>query len=171
MPVHVINSENQGDALDAVRDILLLYVDMAESYSGFGHAVDANVAFEPLKYVDAELDTPPGYGPLIEMDFLRSGAAIVVLCCLYDEWCETDAVYGPRFREAIEGGRLHFTPDVEAVAKEALRRGQMRQEDLWFDQAVEPIYQSYVVGYFERLSRMHRRAGGEGFRVRTSPVA
>lgn len=166
MPAHVINRENQKDALDAVRDILLLYVDMAESYSGFGHASDANVTFDPLKYVDAELDNPPGYWPLVDMDFLRSGSAILILCRLYDEWCEQEAVYGSHYKDAIEGGRLHFTPDVEAVTKEALRRRQIPLEDPWFDEAVEPIYQRYVVGYFERLSRMHRRAGGDGFLAR-----
>lgn len=167
MPAHVINEDNYKDALDAVRDILLLYVDMAESYSGFGHASDVNLTFDPLKYVDAELDTPPGDAPLIDMDFLRNGSAMLILCRLYDEWCEHDAVYGTPYRDAIEGGRLHFTPDIEAATKEALRRGQMPLEDPWFDEAVEPIYQRYVVGYFERLSRMHRRAGGDGFLART----
>jgi len=38
----------------------------------------------------------------------------------------------------------------------------MRLEDPWFDEAVEPIYQRHVVGYFEALSKMHRREGGDG---------
>jgi hypothetical protein len=166
MPAHLINRENQKDAIDAVREILLLYVDMAESYSGFGHASDANVTFDPLKYVDAELENPPGYSPLVDMDFLRNGSAILILCSLYDEWCEQAAVYAPRYKQAIEGGRLHLTPDVEAVAREALRRGQIRLVDPWFDEAVGPIYHRYVVEYFERLSRMHRRAGGNRFLAR-----
>ncbi|MFP1133358.1 hypothetical protein [Asticcacaulis sp. W401b] len=166
MPAHVINTENYTDALDAIRDILLLYVDMAESYSGFGHASDVNVTFDPLKYVDAELDTPSGYAPLIDLDFLRNGSAVLILCRLYDEWCEHDEVRGLLYKDAIEGGRLRFTPDVEAVTKEALRRGHIPLEDPWFDEAVEPIYQRYVVNYFERLSRMHRRAGGDGFLAR-----
>ena len=163
MPAHVINTENYQDALDAIRDIRFLYVEMAESYSGFGHASDVNINFDPLKYVDAELDNPPGYAPLIDMDFLRNGSAVLILCRLYDEWCEHDAVYGSRYKDAIEGGRLHFTPDVETVAKEALRRGQIPVEDPWLDAAVEPIYQRYVVKYFGRLSLMHRRAGGDDF--------
>ncbi|MDB5440972.1 MAG: hypothetical protein JWM33_3399, partial [Caulobacteraceae bacterium] len=166
MHAHVLNLENQQDAIDAVRDILLLYVDMAQSYSGFGHASDANVRFDPLKYVDAELDNPPGCSPLVDMDFLRSGSAVLILCRLYDEWCEHEDVHASHYKEAIEDRRLRFTPDVEAVAREALRRGQMSPEDPWFDEAVGPIYQHYAVEYFERLSRMHRRAGGDGFLAR-----
>ncbi|MFZ5720138.1 MAG: hypothetical protein ACOY5Y_11820 [Pseudomonadota bacterium] len=162
MTPHTITSENYGEAVDAIRDILLLYVDMAESYSGFGHASDANLRFDPLMFVDAQLITPAGYSPLVDLNFLRTGSAIAILCALYDEWCEFEAVSGGRFKEAIEAGRLQFAPDVECVAREAIRRGGMPLEDPWFDEAVEPIYQKHVVGYFEALSRMHRRNGGDG---------
>lgn len=120
MTAHTITGENYGEAQDAIRDILLLYVDMAESYSGFGHATDVNVRFDPLKFVDAELVTPSGYAPLIDMALLRTGSAIAILCSLYDEWCEFEAVVGHRFKEAIQAGRLGFTPDIERVAREAL---------------------------------------------------
>lgn len=161
MSTHLITAENDGEAHDALKDILLLYVEMAESYSGFGHASDCYLRFDPLKFVDADLVTPAGYAPLINLDFLRTGSAIAILCSLYDEWCEFEAVHGRRFRDAIQSGRLRFVPDVENVAKEAIRRGKMRLEDSWFEQAVEPIYQKYVVGYFEALSKMHRRPGGD----------
>ncbi|HEY8615710.1 hypothetical protein [Phenylobacterium sp.] len=163
MTAHTITSENYGEAQDAIRDILLLYVDMAESYSGFGHATDVNVRFDPLKFVDAELITPTGYAPLVDITLLRTGSAIAILCALYDEWCEFEAVVGRRFKEAIQSGRLGLVPDVDLVAREALQRGEMRLEDMWFDEAVEPIYQRHVVGYFERLSKMHRQKGGDGF--------
>lgn len=163
MTAHTITSENYSEALDAIRDILLLYVDMAESYSGFGHATDINVRFDPLKFVDAELITPAGYAPLVDMTLLRTGSAVAILCSLYDEWCEFEAVVGRRFKEAIQTGRLGLVPDIDRAAREALQRGDMRLEDPWFDQAVEPIYQRHVVGYFEALSKMHRRRGGDGF--------
>lgn len=163
MTAHTITSENYSEALDAIRDILLLYVDMAESYSGFGHATNINVRFDPLKFVDAELITPAGYAPLVDMTLLRTGAAVAILCSLYDEWCEFEAVVGRRFKEAIRAGRLGLVPDIDRAAREALQRGDMRLEDPWFDKAVEPIYQRHVVGYFEALSKMHRRKGGDGF--------
>lgn len=163
MSPHQVTNENRGEALDALRDILLLYVEMAESYSGFGHASNVYVQFDPLKFVDAELVTTPGYGPLLDLDFLRTGSAIAILCELYDEWCEHEVVRGGRFQQAIEGGRLRSVPDVEQVAIEAIRRGAMRLEEPWFEGAVEEIYQRHVVGYFEKLAKMHRREGGDGF--------
>jgi len=161
MPPHQITLENYDEAQEAVRDILMLYVDMAESYSGFGHAVDVNVRFDPLKYVDAEVVVPEGYAPPVDIDLLRTGSAIAALCYLYDLWCEFDMVdvpSGSAIKTGVEAGRLSLVPDVEAVAREALRRNKMPQDDPWFDEAVEPIYERHVIGYFERLSRMHRRA-------------
>lgn len=166
MTAHSITSENYSEALDAIRDILLLYVEMAESYSGFGHAADINLRFDPLKFVDAELITPAGYAPLVDLDLLRTGSAVAILCSLYDEWCEFEAVVGRRFKDAIQAGRLGLTPDIDLVAREALQRGDMRLEDPWFEEAVEPIYQRHVVGYFEALAKMHRRKGGDGFSVK-----
>jgi hypothetical protein len=163
MTAHTITNENYTEALDAIRDILLLYVDMAESYSGFGHATNINVRFDPLKFVDAELINPPGYAPLVDMTFLRTGSAVAILCSLYDEWCEFEAVVGRRFKDAIQAGRLGLVPDIDRVAREALQRGDMRLEDRWFDEAVEPIYQRHVIGHFEALSKMHRREGGDGY--------
>lgn len=106
MTVHSITRENYSEALDAIGDILLLHVDMAEPYSGFGHAADINVRFDPLKFVDAELINPAGYAPLVDLGLLRTGSAVAILCSLYDEWCEFEAVVGRRFKDAIQAGRL-----------------------------------------------------------------
>jgi hypothetical protein len=152
----VITPAQAGEALEAVRDILLLYVDMAESYAGFGHAVDCNLRFDPLRYVDAVLETPPGQAPAVDLDLLRTGAAVAVLCALYDEWCEFETVAGGRYREAILTGRLSAVPDIDHVARAALARGAMTLEDPWFDAAVEPIYRKHVVGYFAHLAEQVR---------------
>jgi hypothetical protein len=163
MARHEITFDNYKDAEEAIRYILMMYVEMAEAYSGFGHAIDVNIPLA-LKYVDADLITPAGTAPLIDLDLLRIGSGIGLLCFVYDFWSEHDSVNLPRdseIRSAIEGGRLAFVPDVERVAREAIQRDYLPQDDPWFDQAVEPIYQRYVVGYFERLSRMHRRPGGD----------
>lgn len=134
---------------------------MAQSYAGFGHAVDINLRFDPLTYVDAELATTPGHAPMLDIDLLRTGSAVAILCALYDEWCEFETVEGSRFRSAVDEGRLRFAPDVEAVAREALARGPMPLEDAWFEQAVEPIYQRRVVGLFADLAGRRRRQGGD----------
>ncbi len=153
---HTVTAENRPEAIDAIRDILLLYVDMAESYVGFGHAVDADLRFDPLRFVDAVLDTPPGYAPLVDLDLLRAGSAIAILCFLYDEWCEFEAVTGGRYRDAILSGRLSATPDIEQVAQTALARRDMALEDPWFDAAVQPVYRKYVARYFAELGGRRR---------------
>lgn len=166
MAPHLITDENQGEARDALRDILLLYVELAECYSGFGHAANVYQRFDPLRFVDAELASRPGYAPLVDLDFLHVGPAIAILCALYDEWCEFEEVDGGPFREAILTGRLSHVPDVERVAREAIGRGPMPLEDPWFEAAVEPIYQRHVIGRFEALSKMHRRKAGAAFATR-----
>jgi len=152
----VITPAQADEALQAIRDILLLYVNMAEAYAGFGHAVDCNLSFDPLRFVDATLDTPPGYAPVVDLDLLQAGSAVAVLCALYDEWCEFETVTGGRYREAILTGRLSAAPDIEQVARTALGRGDIPLEDAWFDTAVEPIYRKHVIGYFARLAEQVR---------------
>jgi hypothetical protein len=157
--MHIVTTENCEEALDATRDILMMFVDMAEGYSGFGHAIDVVVRFDPLKFVDAELaDEVAG----VDINLLRSGSAVAILAFFYDMWCEFEAVDVPhpvyndhRYKEAVQSGRLHYSPDVEAVALEALKRNEMSLEDLWFDEAVQPIYR-HVLGYFRKLSEMDR---------------
>lgn len=158
--MHTITRENYEEAQEATRDILTMFVEMAESYSGFGHAVDIAVRFDPLKFVDAERAPEVVW---VDIDLLRSGSAVAVLASLYDLWCEFEAVdvphRGSRQKQAIEAGRLHHFPDIEAVAREALRRDRMPLEDPWFDEAVRLIYRKHVLGYFRRLSEMDRKDG------------
>ena len=63
-----------------------------------------------------------------------------------------------RYKEAVEAGRLHHSPDIEAVAREALKRNEMAQDDPWFEEAVQPIYRKHVQSYFRKLSEMERPA-------------
>lgn len=158
--MHVVTSENYEEALEATRDNLMMFVDMAESYSGFGHAVDVAIRFDPLKFVDAKLADDVG---CVDIDLLRSGSAVAILAFFYDMWCEFEAVDVPhpvghdhRYKEAVERRRLDYSPDVEAVAREALKRNEMALGDPWFDEAVQPIYRKHVLGYFRRLSEMDR---------------
>ena len=154
--MHTVTSENYDEALDAIRDILLMFADMAGAYSGFGHAVDVAVRFDPLKFVDAKVAEEVAG---IDVDLLRSGSAVAILAFLYDLWCEFEEVDVPlakRYKEAVESGRLHRSPDIEGVAREAFSRNKMPLDDPWFEQAVVPVYREHVLGYFRRLSQMDR---------------
>ena len=158
--MHTVTAENYQEALEATRDILMMFVDMAEGSSGFSHAVDVAIRFDPLKFVDAELADDVVW---VDIDLLRSGSAVAILAYFYDMWCEFEAVDVPhpvvndnRYKEAVESGRLHYSPDIESVAREALKRNEMTLEDPWFDEVVQPIYRKHVLGYFRRLSEMDR---------------
>ncbi|RYF23943.1 MAG: hypothetical protein EOO77_01150 [Oxalobacteraceae bacterium] len=157
--MHTVTEDNYEEAQDATRDILMMFVEMTEAASGFSHAVDIHIRFDPLQYVDAEIADN-----LVNIDLLRAGSALAILAFFYDMWCEFDAVDVPdpagkdhRYKVAVETGRLRHSPDIEAVVREALRRNQMAQDDPWFNSAVQPIYRKYVLGYFRRLSEMDRQ--------------
>ena len=156
MSMHVIGNDNHEEAADAIRDILMMYVDMAASYSGFGHAVDVHIRFDPLRFVDAQVDG----NACLDLDLLRAGSAIAILCQFYDLWSEENPLAGhprtERFELAVHQGRLRAIRDVEAVILEAISRNEMSLEDPWFEEAVAPIYRKYVLGLFQRLSECDR---------------
>jgi hypothetical protein len=160
MAAQLITRDNIEEANGALAQILLLFVEMAESYSGFGHAADAGIRLDPLKFVDAELERYEGWAPLINLDLLRTGSAIAILCSLYDD-CVEDLGQPSRFAEDVRVGKLRHIPDVEAAALKIIDHFTDWFESPALEEIVEPIYHKYVVGYFERLSRMHRRDGGD----------
>ena len=155
--MHLITSENYLEAAEAIRDILMMYVEMADGYGGFGHASDVHIRFDPLRFINAETDDKAYY---IDLDLLRSGSAIAILCTYYDLWAEEDRVYGhpgnERYQSALDDGRFSAFPDIEAVIREALSRGEIPANDPWFDEAVVPIYRKYVRGFFQRLASADR---------------
>ena len=154
--MHVITKDNYNEATDAVRDILMMYVDMANSYAGFGHASDVYIRFDRLKFVDARDDGNAAY---VDLELLRAGSAIAILCFFYDLWCEEQRLSGPhtkQYEEAIKLGRLEAFNDIEKVLKEAVRREYVALEDGWFETAVAPIYRKYVQGYFKALGKNDR---------------
>ncbi|MDP3736185.1 MAG: hypothetical protein Q8R02_02280 [Hyphomonadaceae bacterium] len=136
----------------------MMYVDLADHTAGFGHAADVYIRFDPLKFIDAEIETD-GYH-YVDLDLLRLGSAIAILCLFYDLWCEEQALVGnpgtARFEIALATGRLARFPDVEAVISEAMLRPEMAIDDPWFDTAVAPIYRKYVVSFFGRLASSDR---------------
>ena len=156
--MHIINAGNYHEAANAVRDILMMYVDLAHATAGFGHNADVDVRFDPLKFVDAETNDPDTH--YVDLDLLRSGSAVAILCAFYNIWTEEQSIDGhpltKRFQAAVDEGRLGRFPDIEGVIVEAVRRNGAPIEDLWIEDAVAPIYRKYVLGFFAGLSERDR---------------
>ena len=159
--MHIINADNYHEAQDAVRDILMMYVDLADATAGFGHNADVYIRFDPIKFIDAGVDDEGTH--YVDIELLRSGSAVGVLCAIYNIWTEEQKLDGhpllKRVQAAVEGGRMGQFPDIEGVIVEALRRNGAPIEDLWIEDAVAPIYRKYVLGLFSRLARQDRATG------------
>jgi hypothetical protein len=158
--MHIIGDDNYQEALDAVRDILMMYVVLADAFLGFGHNADCHVRFDPFKFVDAQVQDTGQY--YVDLELLRAGSAIAILCAFYNEWTEEKEPAGQpltkRFQAADEKGQLTRFPDIEKVITEAIRRNSAPLDDEWIELAVAPIYRKYVLGYFVRLSKLDRFA-------------
>ena len=131
-----------------------MYADMAEMYSGFGFSVDINVRFDTLRFVDAESQAGTHFDDW-KLDLLHTGSAVAILARLYVGFLEEQGVGGwmnEPIRAAVDQGCLRLVPDIEAVAREALRRDPMTLEDPWFDEAVQVVYRQHVLGYLRHLS-------------------
>ncbi len=136
----------------------MTYVDLAHATAGFGHNADVYVRFDPLKFVDAEADDPGTH--YVDLELLRSGSAVAILCAFYNIWTEEQELDGHpltmRFQAAVDEGRLSRFPDIEGVIVEAIRRNGAPIEDLWIEDAVAPIYRKYVLSLFARLAERDR---------------
>ncbi len=156
--MHMIGSKNYPEALDAIRDILMLYVDLVDNTQGFGHAADTCIRFDRLKFVDAQVEQDGYY--YVDLELLRAGSAIAIVCIFYDLWCEGQSLSGHPasacYEVAIGSGRLSHFPDIEAVLRDAVARKFMSLDDPWFDQVLTPIYRKYVLGFFDRLAQADR---------------
>lgn len=154
--MHVVTWDNSEEVSQALRDILMMYADMAGCG---GRLTDANmwIRFDPLKFVDAEPDGRYDYG---DLDLLRTGSAIAILGSFYDNGEEDMPLIDDQtggFVTAIEEGRLGRFPDIVSVVKEALRREQSETLFPWFDGAVDAVYRQYVNAYFSRLAAVRSR--------------
>jgi len=154
--MHVINEDNHLEANQALRDILFLYTDLAESYDGFGHGIDTG-SFDPYRFLDADTD---GYVSPDQLGLLRQGSAVALLCGFYDFWNEAERVnvahpWVDRLRTALEQGRFRYCPDIGDIIHEAFER-DLRDDDPWLHEAVSPIYDKYIREYFSRLGAGRR---------------
>ena len=149
--MHVITWDNADEFSEAMRDVLLMFADIAEEG---GRLTDANVwvRFDPLRFVDAVGDGKGNYG---DLSLVRTGSALAILCHFYDRWEEEQPMideFTQPYVEAIENGRLAEFSDVADIILEALQDEKGQNLGQWFNEAVRPIYRKYVRAYFETLA-------------------
>ena len=168
--MHVVNQENSGAAVDAVRDILVMYVNVAED-GGIIHNADWAIRFDPLMYVDSVQDSDRTY--YVDMDLLRAGSALAIVARYFSAWSEEQGVHAwkdtERYAQAVTAGRLAHLPDIEAVLVEHLSGGHAAPNDSWFDDVTPALCETYVRSYFRRLAVGD--ASGRGPQNWTGPVA
>lgn len=158
--MHLITRDNYSEAADAVRDILMMYVDLAGDQV-FIHNVDVHIRFDPLKFVDARPDTTDTY--YVDLDLLQAGSALAIVALFHTFWEEERGGYAGRrteeFKQAILGGRLAHLPDIEAVLLEFLNGEHMDMNDPWFDDATKALIEARVIPFFRGLvPREHQDA-------------
>lgn len=150
--MHVVSRETLGEANDAVRDILVMYVNVAEE-GLILHNADWPIRFDPLMYVDAVQDSERSY--YVDMDLLRTGAALAMVARYYSAWSEEQGVHAwkdtERYAAAVAAGRLAHLPAIEAVLVEHLSGRHAAPDDPWFDQVTPSLCETYVRSYFRRL--------------------
>lgn len=145
-----IDHSNYGQANQAIRDILFMFVDMLESYGGFGSDLDTG-SFDPFVFARAYVDERPGESLSIDQHLLVSGAAIAVLCGMLDAWQQEDPDLVPktpwlkRAAELLQDEALADYPDLEQAIRVGLTDGDAMQDLL------PQICAKYVRGYFTRF--------------------
>lgn len=152
--MHIVTIHNYSESHQALRDILFMYVDLAEN-SGFAHAIDTGI-FDPFQFIDAIVEVAPEYASPVDIDLLRQGSAISVLCTLYNMWSEFDSVnleclWSERLHTAITQARFAYCPDVEQLLIETFERNP-GYGDTWLEEQLKPIYKKYVADYFTQLA-------------------
>ncbi len=154
--MHLITEDNSDEAADAIRDILMTYVQLADGCEGFSHNADLYIRFDPLRFVDAETDGKSHY---VDLELLRSGSAMAIVCWYYNMWSEEQHLRitaGVHFEVALEAGRLAASPDIEMFLREALSRDKIPTDDPWFMDGVASLYRTHVLGFFRRLASLDR---------------
>jgi hypothetical protein len=143
------SSDFLSDLRSATRDVLGMYWDMVTTYSGFGHSADTG-SLNFLRFIDLPIEqADPSI--LKELQLVRIGSAIAILCQVADSWLEHDTFpadfpYYRAIAEALESGRLAHLPEFESAVRAGLASFAS------FRAAAQPLYDKYVVGYFQYLA-------------------
>ena len=148
-----INEHNYQVANEAIKNILYMYVDLIESYSGFGHGIETG-DFDPYSYlslIDTTINEPEGYTFGINANLLKTGSAIALLCMLSDSWdefetCNSDWDILNDTKKAFIENRFKHMPDIH----QAFELGFGESEDE-FRKQLRIVYENHVVEYFKYL--------------------
>ena len=137
----------------AVRDILFLFVDMLESYAGFGHGLDTG-SFWPFDFLDSRRVLADEDSLEINLDLLHSGSGVAVLCAISDSWdeCQSANLQLPVLKaadQALASGRFHHIHEIEL----AVRLG-LGSDELAFRRQLPIVHERYVVSYFLKLLKL-----------------
>ncbi|MCB9849698.1 MAG: hypothetical protein H6817_03245 [Phycisphaerales bacterium] len=112
----IIDETNYEIANSAVRDILFMYRDMAETYAGFGGTIDTGT-FDPFDFLEVEVVEKEGYSLDIDARLLRNGASVAIVCSLHDALCKEPAVWSLRDQtiQVRDAGLFDFDDALRAV--------------------------------------------------------
>ena len=134
----------------AIRDILYLYVDMIQSYRGFGHGLDAGL-FLPLEFINAKTVCPLGSSFELDESLLHVGSSIAILCSISDCLDEVGVVSAEwtiiaMAKDAFDAGRFCHMPKIH----EAFRLAFDGDEPAFREQ-LAGVYRHHVLAYFSEL--------------------
>ena len=148
----IIDKEDFDEVTDAIRDILMLCYELAHE-GRFAHGIDAEGRLDCLRFVDAEAASGTHR---FDVELLRTGSAIALPCILVTRWEDMEEPGAfhlePRYREAVGQGRLHHTPDVEALIRSVLDREKVGPDEPWLREGLDAVLRTHVCGFVRRLA-------------------
>lgn len=162
-----ITPDNVKHAREAIKDILFMYVDLIQSYGGFGHNI-ATGRFRAIELIDVGLYEERDYDSFkVDISLLQAGSAISLLCKLSDAWDENGSwnVGTLPFvdtKRAYEAGRFDHLPEIH----KAFSLGFGSNEEAFRNQLAK-VYRQHVCGYFSNLT-MSCSAPVDGINVKPS---
>ena len=143
----IIDINNYNLANAATRDILFMYRDLVESYGGFGGTIDVG-SFDAFSFLDAEVREAEGETLEIDVDLLRRGSSVAILCGIHDALCKDPASdFFRRIVNARDAKLFDFDPHLRA----AIDAGIDREERVFFDR-LPPVYDRFVKAYHRHLA-------------------
>lgn len=147
MRTHHITEENLTEAMHATRVILRLYKRAVTIYGGFGGHLFAS-EFDAFKYLRCDIDGRLRNRLNLDTDLLRKGAAVCLLCHLYDIW---KACGKNRFRSHVLSGKIkryldNGLLDGLPLAKDAALLAYI--DEGVFAVKLQIVYLDYILGYY-----------------------
>lgn len=148
-----ITEDNYQLANDAIRSILFMYVDLIESYNGFGHNIDTGniTPATYLELIDAPVIEREGYILGVNTELMQQGSAIALLCMLSDAWDEhetwdTGWDILNLTKNALIDKRFQHMPAIEKAFKLGFSSSENK-----FREQLKHVYNNHVINYFKDI--------------------